>query len=171
MNENEENKEEDQPRYDWNILMYMSKTKKIVFFVIFSVVYRLILTYILLLFVYQVNKSKYSSGSHRILDFNNNAKELEFKQNELICSLKGCNKCTGTQESNECITCYAGLEPKYDNNTRTTIIECRNPCKTGEGKMCKTCSVTKNECQACNIGYYLTTKGECNIKSKNLKPN
>ena len=167
MNENEENKEEDQPRYDWNILMYMSKTKKIVFFVIFSVVYRLILTYILLLFVYQVNNSKYSSKSVRILDNNNDA-ELEFKQNELICSLKGCNKCTGTQESNECITCYAGLEPIYD-NTNKTIIECRNPCKTGDGKMCKTCSETKNECETCNIGYYLTSKGECDIKSKNLK--
>ena len=171
MNENEQNKEEEQPRYDWNILMYMSKTKKNVFFFIFSVVYRFILTYLLLVYVYQEDKSKYNNNSRRILDTNHAAKELELKKNELICTLKGCNECAGTLESNECIACYAGLEPIYDDNTSKTIIECHNPCKTGEGNMCKTCSETKNECETCNIGYYLTSKGECNIKSKNLKPN
>ena len=164
-NDDEDEHKEDEPRYDSNFLIYLSKTKKMVGFVILSVLYRIIIIYILLLKVYQVNSSKYK----RNLETKYEVKDKAFKINDLICSLKGCNSCIGTQEATECISCYVGFEPIYGDNSSKTIIECRNPCKTGEGKMCKTCFQTKNECQTCNIGYYLASNGKCEKVTKNLR--
>ena len=76
------------------------------------------------------------------------------KSNCQKCSLKGCKKCSGTSNKNECLDC-GNFESIYENNK---IIKCR--CTIGEDEKCLTCNNDKDECETCNIGYELID-GKC----------
>ena len=75
----------------------------------------------------------------------------------LKCSIEGCDKCYGTLDNNECISC-GDFDSVYDDNNK--IIKCNKICETGEEDKCLTCEGDTNNCGSCNIGYKLV-KGKC----------
>ena len=72
------------------------------------------------------------------------------------CSLKYCNKCSGTKESNICSSCISNYFPLYENY----ILKSCNPCDIGEGNKCLSCDEGINKCSKCNDGYKLVNE-EC----------
>ena len=166
----EEKNTEDIKKYDNNCLMFLSPcTKRIIFFCL-VVIYRLVIFILLLAYVYNSGDSKskesnkdndndynLKSSVHYDYDHEDNDKDI----NNIICSLKGCLRCTGTNTLNECNSCYSGLEPIYEDGK---IKECHNPCETGEGDKCLTCHEIYNRCLTCNINYGLNSLGKCDIK-------
>ena len=84
-------------------------------------------------------------------------KDDETLENCLKCSIEGCDKCYGTLDNNECISC-GDFDSVYDDNNK--IIKCNKICETGEEDKCLTCEGDTNNCGSCNIGYKLV-KGKC----------
>ena len=72
------------------------------------------------------------------------------------CSLKNCDKCFGTKDSNLCSSCISNFFPFYENN----ILKSCNPCDIGKEDKCLACDEEINKCAKCNIGYKLEN-GKC----------
>jgi hypothetical protein len=75
-------------------------------------------------------------------------KDDETLENCLKCSIEGCDKCYGTLDNNECISC-GDFDSVYDDNNK--IIKCNKICETGEEDKCLTCEGDTNNCGSCNI--------------------
>ncbi len=148
-----ENQTEQNKKYDKNFLLNLSETKKYISFGILNIAYRIILFIILMACVYKQSSDTTSVSSGGGYYYNHY--DDDYKLNNLICSLKGCEKCSSL---NGCTSCFPGLKPIYRNNK---IIECHNPCQTGAGDKCLTCYKNINKCKSCNTGYTLTSSGKC----------
>ena len=100
---------QNEEKYDINCLMFLDPCKKRLLFFCFVIIYRIVAFSLLLALVYNSGNSKSDNSNKN--DYN------------ITCLLKGCSKCTGTNTSNECNSCFEGLEPIYKDNK---IIECHN---------------------------------------------
>ena len=71
----------------------------------------------------------------------------------LECTIKNCEKCTGTILNNICKSCYSYFFPVYEKNK---IKICEPICQEGEEDKCLTCDQKTNNCSSCNPFYNLT---------------
>jgi hypothetical protein len=63
------------------------------------------------------------------------------------CSIKGCIKCNGTYENNECTDC-GNLKSIYKNGK---IIECKEPITCNEGYYLPDDDLTYEDCKKCSV--------------------
>ena len=95
-------------------------------------------------------------------------RDQKFECNQ--CSLKHCQNCQGTKDSNTCYKCENNYEAEYEGNDNFIIKSCKliqpETCDIGPDEKCLTCSKTEdNKCASCNPSYKLVD-GNCELIEK-----
>ena len=114
--------------------------------IIFSIIIIIIILIVLIIFFMQKPK-ECQSGYFLPEDSKSKCQQ---------CSIKNCDKCSGTKESNFCSSCISNYFPFYENNT----LKSCNLCDIGKEDKCLACDEEINKCAECNIGYKLEY-GKC----------
>ena len=117
--------------------------------IIISIVLLIIIAIILFVFIYKLLNPEIICGSGSFLPDDS-------KSECYPCSLKYCDKCSGTKGSNICTSCISNSFPFKENN----VLKICNPCDIGEDDKCVSCDEGFNKCSKCNIGYKLEN-GKC----------
>ena len=126
----------DPSKKDNNEIMLKSKLSLRMKLIIFSIIILIIIFIILIIYI--LIKPKDCESGYFLPNDSSGCQQ---------CSLKNCDKCSGTKESNFCSSCVLNYFPFYEND----ILKSCNPCNEG----CLTCDEREHKCSKCNDGYKL----------------